>query len=682
MLGIAAVVFFASLSTLGVIGTEFVPAEDRGQFEVNAELPPGTSFEQSVEMVAALEKKAAGDPRGPAGVLDRRRQRRSAQGQPARQDDAEARARARARSTIKTDARQRIATVPLVKAVVTDPEFMQGAPTQAPISVYVRGDDMDALQRLSDEIVAKIRQVPGTVDVDSTLEERPARDGGARQSRDGRRPRLRRRQRRHAAARHGRGRRADQAARRRQGIRHPRAARAGIPQRLPGDRPRAALLAARRADPHVGHRDAWSPGIGPTNIEREQRRRQAKIGVELSDRPLGDVTTDVAAVMATVQMPANFEWGFLGDVELMQESAAAMGLAMLLAVAFIYIVLASQFESFLEPFLIMLSLPLAVVGALLAILLTGNNLGMPAMIGMVMLMGLVTKNAILLIDMTNHYVREGMPVEEAILTAGPIRLRPILMTTMAMILGMLPSALGRGEGGEFRAPISIATIGGLITSTALTLVVVPVAYLLLARFLERVKTLARQSRHAQLHPAVRVTGVLLLVVLVGWFLSATASVCADIAVRGQPQAGRRLAQVSVGTAARTDLRQALARALSANESLKVVQEQVRESQGRVEEAKAELPAVGQPELPLHAGAALSADPDSGRHLRPRRADVRGRLHAPQHHAGRDQPADLHGRPADRTRTASRRRRSTRRSCSSSARGRSCSIRSSRRSMPR
>ena len=112
-----------------------------------------------------------------------------------------------------------------------------------------------------------------------------------------------------------------------------------------------------------------------------------------------------------MQLPANFEWGFLGDVELMQEAAAAMGLAMLLAVAFIYIVLASQFESFFEPLLIMLSLPLAVVGALLAILVTGNNLGMPPMIGMVMLMGLVTKNAILLIDMTNHYVREGMPVE-------------------------------------------------------------------------------------------------------------------------------------------------------------------------------------------------------------------------------------------------------------------------------
>jgi hydrophobic/amphiphilic exporter-1 (mainly G- bacteria), HAE1 family len=110
------------------------------------------------------------------------------------------------------------------------------------------------------------------------------------------------------------------------------------------------------------------PGVGPTNIEREQRRRQAKIGIELDGPPARRRHRDVAAVMAAIDMPANFEWGFAGDVELMQESAAAMGLALLLAVAFIYIVLASQFESFLEPLIIMLSLPLAIVGALLAIL--------------------------------------------------------------------------------------------------------------------------------------------------------------------------------------------------------------------------------------------------------------------------------------------------------------------------
>lgn len=482
-----------------------------------------------------------------------------------------------------------------MKAIVADPEFMQGSPTQAPISVFVRGDDIAELQRLSDEIVAKIRQVPGTVDVDSTLESGQ--------------PEMVARVNRELAADLGFdvGTVAMQlrgmvegivATRLREGDKEYDIRVRLAPEyrndfqaiaRAPLNSPRGALI--RTSDIAV-----LDPGIGPTSINREQRRRQAMIGVELSDRPLGDVTTDVTAVMATVQMPPNFEWGFAGDVELMQESAAAMGLAMLLAVAFIYIVLASQFESFSEPFLIMLSLPLAIVGALLAILLTGNNLGMPAMIGVVMLMGLVTKNAILLIDTTNHYVRQGKSVEEAILTAGPIRLRPILMTTMAMILGMLPSAMGRGEGGEFRAPISIATIGGLITSTGLTLVVVPVAYLLLARFLGRLKSW-RANPAAQLHPAIRVTGALILIVLVGWFLSAASALAqtADLKV-GPTTVTSALHGRGIGQPSQSPLElsfdQALERALAANESLKVVQEQVRESQGRVEEARANfLPSV-------------------------------------------------------------------------------------------
>ena len=575
VLGIAAVVFFGSLSTLGIIGTEFVPPEDRGQFEINAELPPGTSFEQSVAMVSDLEKRVQEIPEvrqifSTVGVNgDALKANLRIRTTPKTQ-------RERGLIALKSDARQRIAAVPLVKSVVSDPEFMQGAPSQAPISVFLRGDDIAELQRLSDEVVAKIRQVPGTVDVDSTLE------GGQ--------PEMVARVNRELAADLGFdvGSVALQLRGMVEGVVPTKLREADkeydIRVRLaPEFRSdfetiaRAPLYSPRGALVRASDIATMEPGVGPTNIEREQRRRQAKIDLELTDRPLGDVTADVNAVMATVQMPPNFEWGFLGDVEMMQESAAAMGLALLLAVAFIYIVLASQFESFLEPFLIMLSLPLAVVGALLAILVTGNNIGMPAMIGVVMLMGLVTKNAILLIDMTNHYVREGKPVDEAILTAGPIRLRPILMTTMAMILGMMPSALGRGEGGEFRAPISIATIGGLITSTALTLVVVPVAFLLLHRWLARVRNW-RTNPAARLHPAVRVTGVVLIVVLVGWFLSAAAALA-------QPAPTPRVTLTLT-------FDQALERAMTANEGLKVVQEQVRESQGRVPEAKtAFLPAV-------------------------------------------------------------------------------------------
>jgi HAE1 family hydrophobic/amphiphilic exporter-1 len=606
VVGVAAAVFIASLSTLGVMGTEFVPVEDRGQLEVVAELPAGTSFEQSVEMVAALEKLVQAIPEvrqvfSTVGVNG------DALKANLKVKTTKKHERERGLQDIKVEVRQRVASVPLLKCIVTDPEFMQGAPTEAPLNVFVRGDDIEALQRLSDEIVARVRQVPGALDVDSTLE--------AGQ------PEMVARVNRALAADLGFdvGSVAAQLRGMVEGV-VPTKLRDGeeeydIRVRLaPEFRndfsaiARAPLYSPRGALVRTTDIVAMEPGIGPTNIEREQRRRQAKIGVELGDRPLGDVTNDVAAVMAGIRMPPNFEWGFAGDVELMQESAAAMGLALILAVAFIYIVLASQFESFTEPFLIMLSLPLAVVGALLGILVTGNHLGMPAMIGMVMLMGLVTKNAILLIDLTNENVRKGLPVEDAILQAGPIRLRPILMTTMAMILGMLPSAMGRGEGGEFRAPISIATIGGLITSTALTLVVVPVAYLLLARVQARLKAW-RSNPEARLHPAVRVTGLILGIALVGWFISTatafgqTLDGQAGLKTRlynqsGQVEAGlqtRLLQQVATPSAqAPLVLRfdQALERAMTNNESLKVTQEQVRESQARTSEARANfLPTV-------------------------------------------------------------------------------------------
>jgi hydrophobic/amphiphilic exporter-1 (mainly G- bacteria), HAE1 family len=585
VLGAAVAIFFASLSTLGVIGTEFVPQEDRGEFEVIAEVQPGTSFEHSIEIVALLEQQIRAIPEvrqvfSTVGL----------NGDPLKTNlkvkTTAKHARDRGLQAIKAEARQRLATVPLTRSIVADPEFMQGAPNQAPLNVYLRGDDIAELQRSSDEIVARVRHVPGAVDVDSTLESgQPemvahvnrelAADLGfdvssvALQLRamvEGVVPtRLREGDKQYDI----RVRLAPEYRNDFQAIAH-----------APLNSPRGSLV--RTSDIVT-----MEPAVGPTKIEREQRRRQAKIGIELTDRPLGDVTADVRKVMESMALPPNIEWGFAGDVELMQESAAAMGLAMVLAIAFIYIVLASQFESFTEPFLIMLSLPLAIVGALLAILLTGNNLGMPAMIGMVMLMGLVTKNAILLIDMTNRYVREGLPVEEAILTAGPIRLRPILMTTLAMIFGMLPSALGRGEGGEFRAPISIATIGGLITSTALTLVVVPVAYLLLSRFLTWLKAAKQDPSHA-MRTAVRVTGALLLVIALGWF----ASVATALGQEAPASAGEPLRQNGPHNPLTLTFDDALAHARNNNQSLKVTEQQVRESQARVAESKANfLPRV-------------------------------------------------------------------------------------------
>jgi len=586
----AAVVFFASMSTLSVIGTEFVPVEDRGEFVVNVEAPPGTSFERTVEYVAEVEQTVKAMPEvrqifSTVGV----------EGNPLkaalRVKAGKKHERERGLLALKDDMRTRLKAIPMLKMTVADPEFMQGAPSEAPLNVYLRGDDMAALQKLNDEVVAKVKSVRGAIDVDSSLESGQ--------------PEMVANVNRELAADLGFdvGSVAMQLRGMIEGI---------VPTRLrEGDKeydirvrlapefrnnfqviegtplysPTGAVVRARDI---VRMRQA----VGPTSIDREARRRQAKIGIELAGRPLGDVTNDVAAAMATVRMPPNFEWGFAGDVEMMQESAAAMGLALTLAVAFIYIVLASQFESFLEPFLIMTSLPLALVGALLAILLTGKNLGMPAMIGVVMLMGLVTKNAILLVDLTNQYVREGMSVKGAILKAGPVRLRPIMMTTIAMILGMLPSALGNGEGSDFRSPISIATIGGLITSTLLTLIVVPVSYLLLARVVERVKAW-RTAPAPRLSPAVRVTAIVLVIALVGWVLSAASAFAQNPVAAAQSQVGANL-QVRPNANAPEVLNfdQALERALSANEGLKVAKERVVETQARVQESKTDfLPQV-------------------------------------------------------------------------------------------
>jgi multidrug efflux pump subunit AcrB len=220
----------------------------------------------------------------------------------------------------------------------------------------------------------------------------------------------------------------------------------------------------------------------PATIERLNRQRRAVISGNLDGRSLGQVVNELTPRLEAMHMPDGYSFELTGQTKNMRETMGNMMLALLLAIVFIYLVLASQFESFVHPFTIMLSLPLAVVGALLALFLTGKALGLFSMIGIILLMGLVTKNAILLIDCTNQLREQGMGMKEALLVAGPTRLRPILMTSAAMILGMLPAAISNASGSEMRAPMAISVIAGVLTSTVLTLVVVPVAYTWIDRF--------------------------------------------------------------------------------------------------------------------------------------------------------------------------------------------------------
>jgi multidrug efflux pump subunit AcrB len=191
--------------------------------------------------------------------------------------------------------------------------------------------------------------------------------------------------------------------------------------------------------------------------------------------------------MDAMQLPDGYRFDIGGNQKDMIDTFNAALAALGLAVVFIYLVLASQFGSFLQPLAIMASLPLSLVGVLLALLFTGSTLNIFSVIGFIMLMGLVTKNAILLVDFTNQALRAGKPVREAILEAGQVRLRPILMTTLAMIFGMLPMSIGSGQGGAILAPMGRAVMGGVITSTLLTLVIVPVLYTYIHSLTSRAK---------------------------------------------------------------------------------------------------------------------------------------------------------------------------------------------------
>ncbi|ORT99588.1 RND multidrug efflux transporter [Anaerovibrio sp. JC8] len=220
----------------------------------------------------------------------------------------------------------------------------------------------------------------------------------------------------------------------------------------------------------------WDYTTTASDIRRYDRMKEIRLSANINGSSLGDVNDEIYNSPIVTELPAGVSLGGAGATADMDESFSSFRTAILLAVAFIFMIMAAQFESYLEPFAIMFSLPLAVIGALVALFVTGSELSLISFIGIMMLMGLVTKNAILLIDFAKQQMAQGVACNEALVMAGKTRLRPILMTSMAMIFGMLPIALGLGPGAEMRSPMAYVVIGGIITSTILTLIVVPVVY--------------------------------------------------------------------------------------------------------------------------------------------------------------------------------------------------------------
>jgi HAE1 family hydrophobic/amphiphilic exporter-1 len=228
---------------------------------------------------------------------------------------------------------------------------------------------------------------------------------------------------------------------------------------------------------------------GPTKLQRKDRLNAVTVFSQAFGRPSGSIGADFQKAMAKEKLPPGVSFGYDGDLRNQQESGASMGLAFMVGILFVYLIMVALYNSYIYPLVVLFSIPLAMIGALYAIGLAGKSLSFFAVLGIIMLMGLVAKNAILLVDFTNRLREEGYSVKDALLAAGRERLRPILMTTLTMIFGMLPIALSSSAGAEWKSGLAWALVGGLTSSMVLTLIVVPIVYLAVSSLAEKVPAL-------------------------------------------------------------------------------------------------------------------------------------------------------------------------------------------------
>lgn len=466
------------IATAGIatrVPAEFVPNEDRGEFFADLRIPVGASLDETERMSRRVESVILGIP-GVRGVYtivghedQSNRARFRIQLVPKQQ-------RKEPSSRYEDMVRRILETVPSSEVTIAKPGMIEGLGDWPPLMVVVQGDDMQVLHDQAVRVKGLLDAIPGTQDVRLSVTpgrpelhldiDRPvAADRGIPAGLVASTARMLVEGQIIGSLRDG-GRQADIRVRAAPRFSQDRAAIEALP--LPSPRGLVSLG-------EVAHVDM---GAGPSEIQRTNRMRSISVWVQVGPgAALGDIVTAFQASIAKAPLPEGFFYTLDGQAKDMNETAGAMGLAVAIAMICIFMVLASQFESLAHPFTLLMSVPLAMVGAILALWVTGNHFSMGSQIGLILLMGLVTKNAILLVDGALQGMRDGLDALEAMRRAGPRRMRPILMTSAAMVFGMIPTAIGRGVGAEFRAPMAIVVIGGVISSTLLTLLVVPIVFL-------------------------------------------------------------------------------------------------------------------------------------------------------------------------------------------------------------
>ena len=467
---------FAVISFVGAIalqgkfgGTSFLPVSDYGVLAIDVRTPPSSSLEyarRKVEAAAAIARELPETQATNAQV--------NVNGGRVYVDIGDRKSRKRLTAEVGKDLRRRIEVLVGAEYSVLD-DLAGGA--QKPVQVRFTGPDSRKLLQLTEEYMDRLRQVPGAVDVALSLQS-PQNELQIELDRG-----------LSAALGISVGDVTNTLRVAFAGVEagdwvDPTGEARDVAVRLrPADRLDASHI--ERLPVPIGNTGQTVPlaqiatvtmGKAPSRIEHIDGKRSVGVAANAQGRAPGEVTADAVKLAKSMNFPPGYEIDLAGASKDQQEVFTQMGLALVSGVALMYLILVMQFGSFTAPLAVMLSLPLSLIGVVLALLMTNSTLNLMSLIGVIMLMGLVAKNAILLLDAARVLEAEGVDREEALMAAGRKRLRPILMTTFALIAGMLPVAIGMGQGGEFYRPMAVAIIGGTITSTILTLLVIPSFY--------------------------------------------------------------------------------------------------------------------------------------------------------------------------------------------------------------
>ncbi len=484
---IVTLMMFASLALIPLVGAEFMPAMDSGEISINIEMDKGSMISSTDEVSSQVEERLHAIPEvelifasvGSSSVM--------LMGSGSYTDVATMYVKLCPRTERDKDVnemtdeiRQLMSDIPGAKIEVSVMDSSGGmmSGSSSAITIQVTGDDLQVLKDLSTEIAEVVRNVPGTREVVSSLT-----DGT---------PELQIHIDRDRAAAYGLTPIQVSSA-----INSAMQGTVATQYRIEGDEIDVKVSYASDQVQDIDYlknltiRSSMGMAVklsqiasfaveqGPISISRQDQVRIANISGSLLNRDLKSVMDDIKTGVEKIQLPAGYEVEYAGQNQQMMDTFGDLALALLLAIILVYAVMAVQYESFFSPFVIMFSIPTAIIGIILSLFLTGRALSVPAFIGMIMLVGVAVSNAIVFVDYLKQQIDKGMDRDEAIIETGRVRLRPILMTAFSTILAMVPLALGLGEGGEYQAPLATVVIGGLLISTLITLVLVPVVYSIL-----------------------------------------------------------------------------------------------------------------------------------------------------------------------------------------------------------